>query len=198
MGDFVSFSQAGQDEWVHSIVGDSGFFVDVGAHDGIVHSNTYALEQLGWTGLCIDANSDAFLRCKANRPGSQHSLGIVSDHQGFLNFDGITVTAGGSMPVICARLEDFLDRNETPTVIDYLSIDVEGHDLQVLKGMDFDRWHVHLVTVEHNLYLEGPVRKDAIHAHLTEQGFERVIEDVVAPGYGHYEDWYRNLAALSL
>lgn len=181
------YSQAGQSAWVHSIVGDSGFFVDVGAYDGIEHSNTYALEQLGWDGLCIEPLEGPFGEMTKSR--SAKCLNIaVSDHDGAVMMDGHRVVDHGPWTAHCRKLSSL----NLPPVIDYLSIDVEGHELQVLAGMDFDRWHVRLITIEHNLYCDGPDRKNAIYAELTSRGFVRVREDVVAPGYGPYEDWYVN------
>lgn len=179
-------SQAGQDEWAHSLVW--GYFVDVGAHDGIVHSNTFALERAGWHGVCIEPNDEAFNQLTRNRPGSLHVNWIISDGEGLIPFDGTRVGSGDLRQR--ATLAEVLDTIHAPDIIDYLSIDVEGHEIQVLAGMDFDRWHVQLITIEHNLYSDGPVRKDAIFDVLTGHGFERVREDVVAEGYGPYEDWY--------
>lgn len=183
------YSQAGQDEWVHSIIGDSGYFVDVGAHDGIVHSNTYALEQLGWDGVCVEPNPDAFEQLASNRSRFVSNFAI-SDHDGLVPFDGVCVGTGSGIP--CRTLSALLEFAAAPPVIDYLSIDVEGHECAVLAGMDFDRWKVRLMTVEHNAYLRGSGHKDLIYSFLTARGFERVVEDVVAPGYGIFEDWYQH------
>lgn len=184
-----SYAQAGQDTFVHDLIGDTGYFVDVGAHDGIVHSNTYALEQLGWDGVCVEPNADAFNALMMSRLAGRSRIAI-SDHLGTVQFDGVRVGVGDAIE--CETLTSLLETFEAPPVIDYLSIDVEGHELEVLAGMDFARWRVRLITIEHNLYLEGPGRKNAIFDYLTELGFERVREDVVAEGYGPYEDWYRN------
>lgn len=184
------YSQAGQDEWVIEQHGDQpGYFVDVGAYDGIEHSNTYALEQLGWTGLCIEPAESPFADLSRYRV-CHCVFGAISDHAGHVPFNGVAIGTGSD--VICATLRSVLDLYEAPDVIDYLSIDVEGHELEVLAGMDFDCWHVRLITIEHNLYSDGTARKDAIHVCLTGHGFERVVEDVIAPGYGRYEDWYRH------
>lgn len=172
------YSQAGQDEWVHSIVGDFGFFLDVGAYDGVEHSNSYALEQIGWLGWCIDESLPAVEACKRSRRCAVRWARVGCD------------------PPETA-LSEILVGAERRT-IDYLSIDVEGMDLDVLRGHDFGRWPVRLITVEHNLYLEGPARKNAIFDYLVDLGFTRTHEDVVAPGYGPYEDWYANPALVEL
>jgi FkbM family methyltransferase len=184
-----SRAQAGQDIFVHRLHPEPGYFVDVGAHDGVTHSNTYALEEIGWTGLCIEPNVEAFKalveirRCR--------SLPVVaSSTYAMTSFDGTRVTAAGTS-MLAAPLTALLEVVHAPTEIGYLSIDVEGHELEVLDGMDFDRWTVDLLTIETNVYVDGTARKDAIYARLTDAGFKRVVEDVVAPGYGIFEDWFQ-------
>lgn len=197
-------SQAGQDEWVHSLIGDTGYFVDVGAHDGIVHSNTYALEQLGWTGICLEPNSVAFRDLRENRKCEAWMVAASSQH-GVMSFDGVRmipdpltgpiVVTTVTLNEVCERVvppavDYLMGERVTPPTIDYLSIDVEGHELEVLAGMDFDRWHVRCATIEHNAYCDGPARKDAIAAVMLGHGFECFADDVVAPGYGEYESWW--------
>ena len=171
-----------------------GFFVDVGAYDGIEHSNTYALEKAyRWHGLCIEPNTDAFIRLERNR-SCDLSRFAATDSTGVIRFmqDRVLERCDrrGVQKLGCT-LNAMLENCGAPDDIDYLSIDVEGHELHVLRGIDFDRWHVKLITIEHNLYLTGPEHKMNILRYLREHGFERVVENVEAPGYGPYEDWYR-------
>src|SRR5215472_7304519 len=64
-------SQVGQDLWVFGEVFNeqrNGFFLDIGAGDGVDLSNTYILEnRYGWRGICIEANPDAFEVLRKNR-----------------------------------------------------------------------------------------------------------------------------------
>lgn len=168
------YSQAGQDVWVLQKI-SKGFFVDVGAHDGVESSNTYALELAGWKGMCIEPNKEAYKKLVEVRKCLAWNAAIgVNDNQ-------ITLTEA---LVQC------------PTVIDYLSIDVDGGELDVLKGMDFETYDVKLITIEHNAYLEGTGRQEQIFKYLTEKGFKRVVKDVkcLDPNYfgAIYEDWYEN------
>jgi hypothetical protein len=87
-------------------------------------------------------------------------------------------------------LDWLLDTTGAPETVDYLSIDVEGAEMEVLAGIG--RYRFRLATVEHNTYLHGPALKDAVHLWMTDHGYERAVEDVVAPGYGAYEDWWIN------
>jgi FkbM family methyltransferase len=182
--------QAEQDAWVIEQHGAKpGFFIDVGAYDGVEHSNTLTLERnYGWHGICIEPQLDAFTRCQTVRSATS-VMAAVSDRIGSCRLvgDRVVMDLTGDIPMY--TLAHLLDVLDAPP-IDYLSIDAEGMDLTVLQGHDFEQWPVHLITVETNVYLEGPERKNAIFAFLTAHGFKRRVEGVIAPGYGEFEDWY--------
>lgn len=170
-----------------------GFFVDVGAHDGVVHSNTLLLERdYEWRGVCIEPQSGPFQQLTASRRAACVQTAVLNaDGEALLLHDRI---AAGGAPVSCLRLASVLDLVDVSGTIDYLSVDVEGSELEVIASHDFERWPVNLITIEHNLYANGPAHKNSIFKELTALGFERVREDVVAPGYGPYEDWFLNAA----
>lgn len=184
------YSQAGQDQWVHSIVGDKGFFVDIGAYDGVQTSNTYALELAGWSGICVEAHPDYFALCKASRKCACINE-AVTNHAGVCSF-GID-RIGGDKVVNCNTLDGIVRGNKN---IDYLSMDIEGHELTVLNVFPFKDYNIRLITIEHNLYCDGPEKKEALFSLLTANGFTRVKEDVqcLDPLYylKPYEDWYEN------
>lgn len=169
------YSQAGQDVWVLQQI-PKGFFVDVGAHDGVESSNTYTLELCGWKGLCIEPNPESYKKLVEVRK--------------CLAWNAAAGRNKGQL-----WLTDML--KECPNVIDYLSIDVDGGELDVLKSMDFTNYNVRLITVEHNAYAEGVVRQQEIFAYLSAKGFRRVVKDVkcLDPAWFGliYEDWYENL-----
>lgn len=174
-----------------------GFYVDVGAYDGLESSNTYLFELLGWKGICIEANADAFNRLTQKRTSINVNL-AVNNYEGFCAFAGDRIIPGeASMP--CNTLTNILDSVNCPPVIDYLSIDIEGKEFDVLSAFDFDKYAVRLMTVEHNLYCEGPYNKHRIFELLTKRGFVRVVEDAKCldpnPTWHNqpYEDWYIKL-----
>jgi len=203
------YSQAGQDKWVseqmRALTGRStGWFVDVGAYDGISTSNTYALEQAGWQGLCVEPGP-SFEQLKMNRSCAV-TRQAASNFTGGVRFDGMSVIADDGAPVHgesyvpCATLDYLMDSAGIPHVVDYLSIDVEGHEPEVLDGINFARRHFRFITIEHNAYRDGPALKTAIHDHLTAAGFIRAVDNAGCvdpcppPAYPGcpFEDWYIN------
>ncbi|RYD49491.1 MAG: FkbM family methyltransferase [Verrucomicrobiaceae bacterium] len=159
-------SQAGQDHWVMCEVHNekkNGFFVDIGAHDGIEISNTYLLEKrLGWDGLCIEANPETFTQLARNR-GVRCVHACVDSSEAPLTFlkrgmsGGIVAEdtdnptssiAGQTISIDGKSLSRILDENKAPAVIDYLSIDVEGAEDRVLLDFDFSRYVFLSITIE--------------------------------------------------
>ena len=211
-------SQMGQDmflnRWFFKNRGP-GFFVDVGAFDGIVGSNTFYFEKhLQWKGIAFEPSPSAFEDLQANRScrliqgcayhrdgqvpflalsEREHPKGTESrPHRSQLSmvFDS---THGGAMlsgipehmdqaewvesirkpmklnqdvaTVPCHRIDTVLN-DLGVKIVDYLSIDVEGAELEVLRGIDFEKVHVNVIDVEHNHTFSE------IYDLLTTSGFE--------------------------
>ncbi len=195
-----SYSQAAQDTWVLRCLDfkRGGFYVDCGAYDGLEHSNSALLDfEYGWTGLCVEANQDYARACAQNRPNARVLNLAVSDSEGTIHFRNQLPSLDSSAPVVrCAPLQTILEECNAPSVIDYLSLDVEGFEAKVLRSFDFDRYQINLMTVEHNLYVDGPAFKQEIADILLRKGFIRCVEnaiclDAVYAGSA-YEDWWIN------
>jgi len=158
-------SQAGQDMFAHFISGriSHGGFVDIGCHDARFHSNSASLEHVGWIGVLVDII-----------PG---------------------VCAGRRSPFVCCDATnpnaELLERYSTlPPVLGYLSVDCDDATFQALKVFPFDRVQCQSVTVEHDRYRVGDSNRNAIRQFMQGMGYELVCSDVVAPGYGQFEDWF--------
>ena len=136
---------------------------------------------------------------------SRESINVhaaVTNYNGtsFADGDGpcVTISSTGVNEVNCFTLGKLLEDTNAPKEIDYLSIDIEGEEYNVLSCFDFDKWFIKTITLEHNLYVDGPKNKDLLHKLLTEKGFIRVIDNVVCLDrsphvYNQpYEDWYVN------
>ena len=160
-------SQFGQDVFVFGEVFNEkkkGFFLDIGAHDGVYLSNTFLLEyRYGWSGICIEANPQTFTRLQAKRRVICENVcldrsegevefalrdvfgGIVDpsmDNDGS-ELEGRELVKQKTMPLV-----QVLEKHQAPQMIDYLSIDVEGAEERVLADFDFSRYRFHCITIE--------------------------------------------------
>lgn len=152
------YSQIGQDSWIIGLFpgNTSGYFVEVGAHDGIEFSNTLALERLGWDGICIEPSTVSFDKLKQSRRCVCVNKAVCNSKRTiWLAEKGVY----SSISNICEAsrteqagdvLTSILDEHGAPHIIDYLSIDTEGAEVEVLEGIDFKRYNFRAMTVEHN------------------------------------------------
>lgn len=202
------FSQKGQDYRVLEILDglQGGTFVDVGAFDGCTGSNTLYFErELGWTGLCIEPNPEAFKALEVCRKATCLNIAISSRGGSvpFLQVSGASAqlsaisgahkkdkvarvlatkdVVASEIQVPSARLDDVLAEFGVAR-INYLSVDVEGLELEVLETMDFESVQVGVISVENS-------RGDnAIDLFLRDMGF------VLALAIGKEEEIYTNKA----
>jgi FkbM family methyltransferase len=175
----------------------NGVFCDVGAHDGESGSNTLFFEkELGWTGICVEAEPSNFDKLKTRRKcvnvfgAAYNRTGTISftANNGYTNMlSGVTANYnqahrariqrelnehGGEskeITVPCYTLSSVFETHGVKTV-DYLSIDTEGSELQVLEGIDFDKVHVNAIDYEVNY--QGTPEHNAIRQFLTLRGFK--------------------------
>ena len=183
-----SYSQIGQDLAVLEYFGgkSTGYFVEVGAHAGIHFSNTYLLETLGWNGLCIEPLARAFAELVKNRrcacsPFAAYSFSGVSEFttapsefgdmlSGLVaHIDKYPEALRGTRTILETRtLTSLLEERGAPHRIDYLSIDTEGSELEVLRGIDFEKYSFGYLTIEHN-WIEP--RRSEMRAFLERVGY---------------------------
>lgn len=165
-------SQHGQDAFVGNILNSrqKGFFVDVGARDGVVNSNTYYLEQfLGWSGILVEPHPDLYSQCLITRMNPvvnracsdeagrvdfvkflEEPLGNSGLLSTFPNRDRLEAINHEVIEVSAEGLTSILDRLNAPRYIDYLDIDTEGHEEGVLRSIDFQRYEFRVVSCEVN------------------------------------------------
>jgi len=165
------------------------FFVDVGCAWPVKDSNTYYLEKhLGWMGIGIDALADYAAEWKEKRPRSKFFSCLVSSTSGE-NIDFYKSEETGlssvnewiadgkllgiklqnekkSTPTIA--LNDLFDREGIST-INLLSIDVEGHELEVLAGLDLNRFAPELIVIEVLLF-----NREKAMRHLQQYGYHPI------------------------
>ena len=155
----------------------NGYFIEIGANDGINLSNTYLLEKnYNWKGICVEPIPDIFNKLKNNRLNSICiDKALYSDSNIILKFNiascallsGIiehinchknSLNNGKIIDVETISMNDLLDNNNAPNFIDYLSIDTEGSEFEILKTINYDKYTFGIIHVEHN-YIE-PQRKN--------------------------------------
>jgi FkbM family methyltransferase len=159
-------SQEQEERLVRAFFGgdDSGFYVEVGANHPTEGSQTWHLEQIGWTGVLVEPQPDlaAFLvterksaivfpvACTSpDNAGQVMSLHVDGARSG-LNRE--RMAPGSKTEYVIAvqtkTLDNILSEAQAPAPIDLLSIDVEGHELEVLSGFNFQRWQPLLILME--------------------------------------------------
>jgi FkbM family methyltransferase len=179
----------------------SGFFVEFGAGNGVDLSNTHLLEkQFGWSGVLAEP-AESWLsslrkericaiddRCVWNKSRDRVEFNEVDQPE----YSTIAKYSSGDRHsekrkrgrnylVETVTLTDLLAEHNAPDCIDYLSIDTEGSELEILKAFNFQRYDVRLITVEHNYRNE----RDDIHRLLKLNGFVRKFEVASL-----MDDWY--------
>ncbi len=201
----MSKAQLFQDLWVLWELGQkrNGYFCEFGATDGLLLSNTYLLEKSwGWTGILAEPNPvyhDALGRQRSCH--ISHDC-VFSDSGKILPFIFATVPylsrLADTVPedaqeiqgrreeesrvdVRSITLNDLLDAHDAPRHIDYISIDTEGSEFEILKNFDFSRRSVGMFTVEHN----GTETRSQVFNLLRSQGYERRISE-----FSRWDDWY--------
>jgi FkbM family methyltransferase len=202
-----SYSFQGQDRFVIRVLHGKrhGFFLDIGASDGVDGSNTKLLEEdFEWTGICVEPNNEFYADlCRNRRCACVNCClfdrgGSVEFLEGARHFGGIISAYSPVHRRIAEQAAHVLGRAEqsrigklartplsvlleygAPPVIDYLSLDTEGSELRILKAFPFDRYSVRVLTVEHNFLHD----RDPIRQHLHGLGYERVHALGIDDGY---------------
>lgn len=193
--------QVGQDKWVCEKLNHkrNGYFMDIGAYDGIKLSNTYYLEkEMEWDGVCIEPAKGAFLKLMNNR-SCLNIRSAVSNSDGYAEFleEGMIgrLTEGADQTIKTQTLRTIINSFNLPRFVDYVSLDVEGSEYDVLLGFPFDLVDVSLWTIEHNSYLDGGVLKAKIKDIMLSNGYVIDREDILCGGLA-FEDWYVNKKLL--
>jgi FkbM family methyltransferase len=167
----VSYAQNAEDVLLRRVFpgGTTGFYLDVGANDPVYQSVTKHFYESGWRGINVEPEADAFTRLRADRPRDVNLNVGLSDRRGSLTFYEAAASLGWST-FSPAQAEEMRRRGfevvERPVPvttlaevcaahvdgpIDFLKVDAEGHEREVLQGGDWTRWRPRVVLVEDNL-----------------------------------------------
>jgi FkbM family methyltransferase len=169
----------------------SGFFVEVGANHPTERSQTWHLEQAGWTGVLIEPQPDLAAFLVTARSAKVFAVACTSPDvagqtvplyaAGSLSSLDVSRMAPGAVAqyvimVPTRTLDDILAEAQAPAPIDLVSVDVEGHELEVLLGFDLAAWRPRLILLED--HVESLVK----HRFLTDSGY-RLIRRVGNNGW---------------
>lgn len=167
----LTYSQEGEDRVLWRFLGGrtSGFYVDIGALHPMRFSNTYLFYEIGWRGLNVEPSPNAIKEFHRTRPrdinvgmGVSEFVGELTyymfDDPALNSFDEVLTREReaqthyrvvGTIKVAVERLENLLrDKLPEGQSIDFMSVDVEGFDLQVLRSNDWNRYRPEFVLVE--------------------------------------------------
>jgi hypothetical protein len=193
-------SQLGQDVHVlHEIYKGrrNGYFVEIGAYDGIEYSNTYLMEKdYGWKGLLVECNTRWFPSIYQHRDCIFMPYAAYNEDNKVLEFydtghglSGLvetnahaSVTASPIIPVLTKKLTTMLDNARAPNFIEFLSIDTEGSEYEILLHHDFDKYTFGYICVEHNHIMENRIK---IRQLLESRGYVAFRENRVDDDYIH-------------
>ncbi len=163
---------------------NNGFYIEIGAYDGITQSNTYYYEKNNnWKGILIEPSKIQFDKCKLYRSKKNifYNCACVSFKfkQNFLqlNYSGLKTYSSiflnkkkekeyvknpeikrgekkYSYYVKTTTMNDILLKSNAPKIIDFLSLDTEGAEFEVLNGIDFNRFKFRYLLIETNNFIK--------------------------------------------
>jgi len=197
-------SQLFQDLFVLFLTGErrGGFFVEFGATDGINLSNTFLLEnKYEWNGILAEPARSWHPALKKNRQAKIDTRCVWSESGHKLDFSESEIGEFSTLKEFWAQdanenfrkktrtysvdtvsLSDLLRDYKAPNSIDYISIDTEGSELNILSRFDFKDYDVKIFTIEHNMV---EPQRSHIYDIMTLNGYRRIFEPL-----SRFDDWY--------
>ena len=139
-----------------------GFFIELGANNGLLQSNTAYLEKkMEWSGILIEPSLKGYEACKKNRPNSvclnyacvsndykdDYIEGDFKDNHPMGSINGNRLGRQNMVKIKAITLEKILDEH-CHTNIDFLSLDTEGYELEILKGLNLNKYRPKFMLIE--------------------------------------------------
>lgn len=187
-----TYSQFGEDTFVSSLLkGESGFYVDVGAHHPTRYSNTKLFFDRGWRGVNIDPNPDTIHLFNRARPKDINICSAIGKEGGELTYYRFSDPAVntldpeeaekwkgkkwleflGNASVPVKTLSEVLSSIENLPTIDLMSVDTEGFDLAVLESNDWQRFSPKVIVVESHGFDSAYPESNDIFRFLSKKGY---------------------------
>ena len=194
---FPSYGATGEDVLLSRIFKNKiGFYVDVGALHPINGSNTYHLCKKGWKGINFDLMEDNIKLFKIFRPKDISLSVAISSKSGLINsyvFDsgsGLNTLERSwaekwskvinknfkTVKIKKEKLTNLLNKYNCPKNFDLLNIDVENHELEVLRGLDFKIYKPKIITIEIHTKKTKDIFKSPIYKYLEKKNYELISQ----------------------
>lgn len=200
---FDSESQLGQDLFVLAQLDlkNNGYFVEFGAANGKALSNTYLLEKrFDWKGIIAEPARVWHKEIQENRSCHFEKDCVWTNSMSVFDFNETDTAelstidtftkcdehanarkSGKKYKVNTISLLDLLKKYDAPKNIDYLSIDTEGSEFEILSAFDFSQYSFEIITCEHNF----TPNRQKVKSLLLANGYQQVFEKI-----SKWDDWY--------
>ena len=173
----------------------NGFFVEFGAGNGEKFSNTFLLEKnFNWKGIlaepCKSFHKEIFSkrncaidqRAVSNKTGDKVNF-VEFENKHFSKINNKSLKNKINYSVLTVSLMDLLNKYNCPNEFDYLSIDTEGNEFEILKNLDFTIYKPLIISIEHN---HDKKNKKSIFDLLNKLGYIRIFQEI-----SDQDDWYK-------
>ncbi len=188
-----SYSQEGEDMILKRIfeIQKTGFYIDIGAHHPKRFSNTYIFYKTGWRGINIDAMPGSLKMFNKHRKKDINIEAVIFDKKSEINYFSFKESALNTInsqlgeerkqkyellkvykiytKTLAEILNEYLPENKK---IDFLTIDVEGADFEVLKSNDWKKYQPKIVLIEIRNKNLNDIPENPISLFLTNLGYE--------------------------
>ena len=170
------FSQSGQDQFAYNISGSNGTYLEIGAHDPVINSNTFNLEvKCNWNGISIEYDKSFQMSWDDNKLRKNN---VVWDDAFNINYSSL------------------IKQRELPNRLSYLSCDIEPAEntFNILKKVISSKLNFDFISFEHDKYSIGSKYEDLSIEYLKNYNYKVAVKDVYSRNkrYKIYETWFVN------
>ena len=170
------YSQSGQDQFAYNISGSNGTYLEIGAHDPVINSNTFNLEvKCNWNGISIEYDKSFQMSWGDNKLRKNN---VVWDDAFNINYSSL------------------IKQRDLPNRLNYLSCDIEPAEntFNILKKVISSKLNFDFISFEHDKYSIGNKYEDLSIEYLKNYNYKVAVKDVYSRNkrYKIYETWFVN------
>jgi len=164
----------------------TGFYVDIGANDPILQSQTFHLDSIGWDGLLVEPlpyhqdslkekRTGKIIPFACSNPDNHNKILTLIDNDGLSTLELNWASSKNkssqakTINVVCKTLDYILEENEVKPEFEFISIDIEGHEMEMLKGFNISRWRPKLILMEDHVFSHQK------HNYMVSSGYKLIM-----------------------